>query len=127
MFECLFSLSGVEFVSVTSLRLAYQDLELQRKRDEEKLRGLEGKKKEQAERLGMGFSNRRSGILIHAVVLKFGLNVHRRGGGCFGVFFCFFWTVDTMVNKPSKNCHQPEYTVFLNHTVNSLWLLMFIV
>lgn len=59
-----FSLPGVVFVSVTSLRLAYQDLELQRKRDEEKLRGLEGKKKEQAERLGMGFSNRRSGILI---------------------------------------------------------------
>lgn len=52
-------LSGVVFVSVTSLRLTYQDLELQRKRDEEKLRGLEGKKKEQAERLGMGFSNRR--------------------------------------------------------------------
>lgn len=44
---------------MTSLRLAYQDLELQRKRNEEKLRGLEGKKKEQAERLGMGVSNRR--------------------------------------------------------------------
>ncbi|KAF5898832.1 ADP-ribosylation factor GTPase-activating protein 3, partial [Clarias magur] len=51
---------------VTSLRLAYQDLELQRKRDEEKLRGLEGKKKEQAERLGMGFSNR-SGV-SHSVM-----------------------------------------------------------
>uniref|UniRef100_A0A3B1IPP3 ADP-ribosylation factor GTPase-activating protein 3 n=1 Tax=Astyanax mexicanus TaxID=7994 RepID=A0A3B1IPP3_ASTMX len=43
---------------VSSLRLAYQDLELQRKRDEEKLRGLEGKKKEQAERLGMGLGSR---------------------------------------------------------------------
>ncbi|KAM9468282.1 ADP-ribosylation factor GTPase-activating protein 3 [Clarias gariepinus] len=51
---------------VTSLRLAYKDLELQRKRDEEKLRGLEGKKKEQAERLGMGFSNR-SGV-SHSVM-----------------------------------------------------------
>ncbi|XP_053097618.1 ADP-ribosylation factor GTPase-activating protein 3 [Pangasianodon hypophthalmus] len=51
---------------VTSLRLAYQDLELQRKRDEEKMRGLEGKKKEQAERLGMGFSSR-SGV-SHSVL-----------------------------------------------------------
>lgn len=51
---------------VTSLRLAYQDLELQRKKDEEKLRGLKGQKKEQAERLGMGFSNR-SGV-SHSVL-----------------------------------------------------------
>ncbi|KAG7320319.1 hypothetical protein KOW79_016172 [Hemibagrus wyckioides] len=51
---------------VASLRLAYQDLELQRKKDEEKMRGLEGKKKEQAERLGMGFSNR-SGV-SHSVL-----------------------------------------------------------
>ncbi|XP_060759114.1 ADP-ribosylation factor GTPase-activating protein 3 isoform X2 [Neoarius graeffei] len=51
---------------VTSMRLAYKDLELQRKRDEEKLRGLEGKKKEQAERLGMGFSHR-SGV-SHSVL-----------------------------------------------------------
>ncbi|KAI5617838.1 ADP-ribosylation factor GTPase-activating protein 3 [Silurus asotus] len=46
---------------MTSLRLAYKDLELQRKRDEKKLQGLEGNKKEQAERLGMGFSHR-SGV-----------------------------------------------------------------
>ncbi|KAI4904631.1 hypothetical protein NFI96_014615 [Prochilodus magdalenae] len=51
---------------VTSLRLAYQDLELQRKRDEAKLQGLEGKKKEQAERLGMGLANR-SGV-SHSVL-----------------------------------------------------------
>ncbi|KAL6459954.1 hypothetical protein MHYP_G00317130 [Metynnis hypsauchen] len=51
---------------VSSLRLAYQDLELQRKRDEEKLRGLEGKKKEQAERLGMGLASR-SGV-SHSVL-----------------------------------------------------------
>ncbi|XP_059508382.1 ADP-ribosylation factor GTPase-activating protein 3-like isoform X2 [Stegostoma tigrinum] len=43
---------------VSSLRLAYQDLEIQRKKDDEKLNKLEGKKKEQAERLGMGFSSR---------------------------------------------------------------------
>uniref|UniRef100_UPI00398E6C55 ADP-ribosylation factor GTPase-activating protein 3-like isoform X2 n=1 Tax=Pristiophorus japonicus TaxID=55135 RepID=UPI00398E6C55 len=43
---------------VSSLRLAYQDLEIQRKREDEKMKKLEGKKKEQAERLGMGFSSR---------------------------------------------------------------------
>uniref|UniRef100_A0A3Q3VMQ9 Uncharacterized protein n=1 Tax=Mola mola TaxID=94237 RepID=A0A3Q3VMQ9_MOLML len=44
-----------------SLRLAYKDLEQQRKMEEQKLKGLEGKKKEQAERLGMGLSIR-SGV-----------------------------------------------------------------
>ncbi|KAM9328242.1 ADP-ribosylation factor GTPase-activating protein 3 [Pholidichthys leucotaenia] len=44
-----------------SLRLAYQDLEKQRKIEEQKLKGLEGKKKEQAERLGMGLGVR-SGV-----------------------------------------------------------------
>ncbi|XP_072340757.1 ADP-ribosylation factor GTPase-activating protein 3-like isoform X1 [Scyliorhinus torazame] len=43
---------------VSSLRLAYQDLEIQRKKEDEQLKKLEGKKKEQAERLGMGFSSR---------------------------------------------------------------------
>ncbi|KAG7460339.1 ADP-ribosylation factor GTPase-activating protein 3 [Solea senegalensis] len=41
-----------------SLRLAYKDLEEQRKKEEVKLKGLEGKKKEQAERLGMGLGMR---------------------------------------------------------------------
>ncbi|XP_023263999.1 ADP-ribosylation factor GTPase-activating protein 3 isoform X1 [Seriola lalandi dorsalis] len=44
-----------------SLRLAYKDLEQQRKKDEQKLKGLEGNKKEQAERLGMGLGIR-SGV-----------------------------------------------------------------
>ncbi|KAM9334771.1 ADP-ribosylation factor GTPase-activating protein 3 [Symphorus nematophorus] len=44
-----------------SLRLAYKDLEEQRKKEEQKLKGLEGKKKEQAERLGMGLGMR-SGV-----------------------------------------------------------------
>ncbi|XP_070709818.1 ADP-ribosylation factor GTPase-activating protein 3 [Pempheris klunzingeri] len=44
-----------------SLRLAYKDLEQQRKMEEQKLKGLEGKKKEQAERLGMGLGIR-SGV-----------------------------------------------------------------
>ncbi|XP_072123835.1 ADP-ribosylation factor GTPase-activating protein 2 isoform X3 [Mobula birostris] len=43
---------------VSSLRLAYQDLEIQRKKEEEKMKRMEGKKKEQAERLGMGLSSR---------------------------------------------------------------------
>ncbi|XP_026182950.1 ADP-ribosylation factor GTPase-activating protein 3 isoform X2 [Mastacembelus armatus] len=44
-----------------SLRLAYKDLEQQRKLEEQKLKGLDGKKKEQAERLGMGLGIR-SGV-----------------------------------------------------------------
>ena len=47
------------FPRASSLRLAYKDLEEQRKRGEEKMKGMEGKKKEQAERLGMGFGSRR--------------------------------------------------------------------
>ncbi|XP_051886253.1 ADP-ribosylation factor GTPase-activating protein 2 isoform X2 [Pristis pectinata] len=43
---------------VSSLRLAYQDLEIQRKKEEEKMKRMEGKKKEQAERLGMGLGSR---------------------------------------------------------------------
>ncbi|XP_062852498.1 ADP-ribosylation factor GTPase-activating protein 3 isoform X2 [Trichomycterus rosablanca] len=58
--------SKPEEPTVTSLQLAYQDLELQRKRGDEKLRGLEGKKKEQAERLGMGLPTR-SGV-SHSVL-----------------------------------------------------------
>lgn len=45
--------------SVPSMRLAYKDLEQRRKIEEQKLKGLDGKKKEQAERLGMGLGIRR--------------------------------------------------------------------
>lgn len=45
--------------SAPSLRLAYKDLEQQRRIEEKKLQGLDGKKKEQAERLGMGLGARR--------------------------------------------------------------------
>ncbi|XP_073336561.1 ADP-ribosylation factor GTPase-activating protein 3 [Pagrus major] len=44
-----------------SMRLTYKDLEQQRKKEEQKLKGLEGNKKEQAERLGMGLGMR-SGV-----------------------------------------------------------------
>ncbi|KAJ3612610.1 hypothetical protein NHX12_020878 [Muraenolepis orangiensis] len=49
-----------------SLRLAYKDLENQRKLQEQKLEGLQGNKREQAERLGMGMGNRRG--VSHSVV-----------------------------------------------------------
>ncbi|XP_051974205.1 ADP-ribosylation factor GTPase-activating protein 3 isoform X2 [Xyrauchen texanus] len=53
-----------EDLTVSSLSVAYESLELQRKRDEQKLSCLQGNKKEQAERLGMGG---RSG-LSHSVL-----------------------------------------------------------
>ncbi|XP_056090174.1 ADP-ribosylation factor GTPase-activating protein 2 isoform X1 [Rhinichthys klamathensis goyatoka] len=43
---------------VASMRLAYKELEIDRKIEEKKMQNLEGKKKQQAERLGMGFGNR---------------------------------------------------------------------
>ncbi|KAK2892371.1 hypothetical protein Q8A67_012359 [Cirrhinus molitorella] len=43
---------------VSSLSRAYESLEVQRRRDEVKLSRLDDKKKEQAERLGMGFGGR---------------------------------------------------------------------
>lgn len=47
------------FNSVASMRLAYKELEIDRKMEDRKLQTMEGKKREQAERLGMGFGNRR--------------------------------------------------------------------
>lgn len=44
---------------VASMRLAYQELKIDRKKEEKKLQNLEGKKREQAERLGMGLVSRR--------------------------------------------------------------------
>lgn len=45
-------------LAVSSLSLAYESFEVQRKRDDVKINRLEGNKKEQAERLGMGFGGR---------------------------------------------------------------------
>uniref|UniRef100_A0A5F9CX54 ADP-ribosylation factor GTPase-activating protein 2 n=1 Tax=Oryctolagus cuniculus TaxID=9986 RepID=A0A5F9CX54_RABIT len=45
---------------VASMRLAYQELQLDRKEEEKQLQNLEGKKGEQAERLGMGLVSRSS-------------------------------------------------------------------
>ncbi|OCT86041.1 hypothetical protein XELAEV_18019735mg [Xenopus laevis] len=51
---------------VTSLRLAYKQLEIQKQKDDEKLKNLPPKKAAEAERLGMGFGTR-SGI-SHSVL-----------------------------------------------------------
>ncbi|KAL4658410.1 ADP-ribosylation factor GTPase-activating protein 3 [Arapaima gigas] len=58
--------SPTEETIVDSLRLAYKDLEIQRKKEEGKMKNLEGKKKEQVERLGMGLGSR-SGV-SHSVL-----------------------------------------------------------
>ncbi|XP_051547547.1 ADP-ribosylation factor GTPase-activating protein 3-like isoform X2 [Myxocyprinus asiaticus] len=51
---------------VSSLSVSYESLELQRKRDEQQMNRLQGEKKEQAERLGMGFGGR--SVLSHSVM-----------------------------------------------------------
>ncbi|KAL1460131.1 hypothetical protein WDU94_012069 [Cyamophila willieti] len=52
-----------------SLRLAYQDISKQQKREEEKLKAHNPKKAEQMERLGMGFASMsRSGGVSHSVL-----------------------------------------------------------
>ncbi|XP_062837006.1 trichohyalin-like [Anolis carolinensis] len=51
---------------VASMRLTYQELHVDRKKEEKKLQNLEGKKWEQAERLGMGLVSRSS--ISHSVL-----------------------------------------------------------
>ncbi|XP_064423247.1 ADP-ribosylation factor GTPase-activating protein 2 isoform X2 [Latimeria chalumnae] len=51
---------------VNSMRLAYQELQIDRKMEEKRLQNLEGKKREQAERLGMGLGTRSS--VSHSVI-----------------------------------------------------------
>ncbi|XP_007519129.1 ADP-ribosylation factor GTPase-activating protein 2 isoform X2 [Erinaceus europaeus] len=53
---------------VASMRLAYQELQIDRKKEEKKLQNLEGKKREQAERLGMGLVTRSS--VSHSVLTE---------------------------------------------------------
>ena len=56
LFVCFLLVPGF---SVASMRLAYKELEIDRKMEDKKIQNMEGKKREQAERLGMGFGNRR--------------------------------------------------------------------
>ena len=42
-----------------SMRLAYQDLSVQTKKQDEKMKSMDPKKREQMERLGMGFGGNR--------------------------------------------------------------------
>lgn len=43
---------------MASMRLAYQNLSLQQRKEEEKLKSIDPKKAQQIERLGMGFASR---------------------------------------------------------------------
>lgn len=56
------------------MRLAYQELQLDRKKEEKKLQNLEGKKREQAERLGMGLVSRRY-LILGGVGARYTLSV----------------------------------------------------
>ncbi|CRK99714.1 CLUMA_CG012997, isoform A [Clunio marinus] len=47
-----------EAEAITSVRLAYQDLSLQKQKEEERLKNVDPNKAKQMERLGMGFGNR---------------------------------------------------------------------
>nr|XP_033784030.1 ADP-ribosylation factor GTPase-activating protein 2 isoform X2 [Geotrypetes seraphini] len=51
---------------VSAMRLAYQELQIDRKKDEKRLQNLEGQKLQQAERLGMGLAARSS--VSHSVL-----------------------------------------------------------
>lgn len=61
-FTCDFSSKREIFIiiifQVQSVRLAYQDLSLQQKKEEDKLKIIDPKKAEQVERLGMGFNTK---------------------------------------------------------------------
>ncbi|EDV97200.1 ADP-ribosylation factor GTPase-activating protein 2 [Drosophila grimshawi] len=56
-----------EMESVASMRLAYQDLSLQKTREEAKLKSIDPAKAKQMERLGMGFSLRGSDVAHSAI------------------------------------------------------------
>ncbi|XP_048462947.1 ADP-ribosylation factor GTPase-activating protein 2 isoform X2 [Rhincodon typus] len=53
---------------VTSMRLAYQELQIDRNMEEKRLQNLEGEKRQQVERLGMGLGGR--GPVSHSVLTE---------------------------------------------------------
>ncbi len=52
------------------MRLAYQDLSVQRKRQEDRLRQVDPKKAEQVERLGMGAKSGGAGGISHSTLTE---------------------------------------------------------
>jgi ADP-ribosylation factor GTPase-activating protein 2/3 len=57
-----------EAEAMTSVRLAYQDLSMQKQREENRLKTLDPNKAKQMERLGMGFNTRNSGAVSHSML-----------------------------------------------------------
>jgi len=60
------------FVSTTSLSLAYNELSIDSKKRDEKMKNLDPKKKEQMERLGMGGSGARqvTSLAVYLLLLE---------------------------------------------------------
>jgi CRISPR/Cas system CSM-associated protein Csm5 (group 7 of RAMP superfamily) len=65
-----------EAKAMASMRLAYQDLSLQQKKEEERLKKLDPSKAAQIERLGMGFGGGLISFIIFFFFTFYGL---RRG------------------------------------------------
>ena len=56
------------------MKLAYQDMSLQRKKQEEKIKATDPKKAEQLERLGMGFISNKLVPFCHSLSLSSSLS-----------------------------------------------------
>eukprot|EP00095_Tigriopus_kingsejongensis_P005205 maker-scaffold408_size180710-snap-gene-0.28 protein:Tk05205 transcript:maker-scaffold408_size180710-snap-gene-0.28-mRNA-1 annotation:"adp-ribosylation factor gtpase-activating protein 2" len=67
-----------------SMRLAYQDLSVQQKKKEEKIRQVDPKKAAEVERLGMGVSGKSSGISHSAITGMSSIEQEEPRGGRFG-------------------------------------------
>lgn len=67
--------------AMASMRLAYQDLSLQQKREEERLKKLDPTKAAQIERLGMGFGGFGGGKVSHSLLSDMGEIVQEEPAG----------------------------------------------
>ena len=63
------------------MRLAYQDMSIERKKQEERLKQTDPKKAEQMERLGMGFGGSRSVTWTYHILLGLQVKVLTRSTG----------------------------------------------
>ena len=59
-----------EAKAVASMRLAYQDLSVQQKKTEERLKHVDPKKAAQVERLGMGLTGGASSGISHSMITE---------------------------------------------------------